>query len=388
MCMKFLLLISCFLIWSNLLFASNWTQQSDFGGTGRHRAVTLSIGNKVYMGTGHSNGTGIETYYSDWWEYDPASSTWTQKANYTGNSGNGELGAHSMEVANVGYVGMGELDKLSLFKYDPLFNLWTEVTGPPGGINFQDTGSFTIDHKGYFMNLYSGQLFMYDADLDDWTPKGFVPYTPYYSYSGFTLNGKGYMKVYDQLWEYEPSTDTWTLNSTFPGLAKLSSMCFTNNEKAYIVCGYNSIHSDLVYEVWQFDPITNQWLQFSDFPGSSRRYSCGVTVGNRSFVGTGTNGINFNDFWEFNPLAAIDEPTNMDAFIVYPNPAIDFINIKSEKYSDFKVDVYDVSGKKIESIKAHDGKGLIQSNEIKSGSYIYRIEQSDKQIGHGTFEIL
>lgn len=386
--MKLILLFSFSLIISSMLNASSWLQQSDFGGVGRHRSVTLSIGNKIYMGTGHSNGIGIETYYSDWWEYDPASNTWTQKANYIGNTGNGELGAQSMEVGNVGYVGLGELDRLSLFKYDPLTNSWTEVTGPPAGVNFQDTGSFTIDHKGYFMNLYTGQLFMYDADIDIWTPKNYVPYSPYYSFSGFTINGKGYMKVYDELWEYNPTTDVWTLNGSFPGLAKLSSICFVQNEKAYIICGYNSIHADLVSEVWQFDPQTNQWLQFSDFPGSSRRYSCGVTVGNRSFIGTGTNGINLNDFWEFNPLAAIEEPSLEEVFSVYPNPAIDCINIKCEKYLDFNVDVYDITGSKIQTFKAQDGQALIQSENMTKGNYIYHIERQGKRIGSGKFEML
>lgn len=361
-------------------------QRSDFGGIGRHRAVALSIGNKIYMGTGHYNGVGFETYFSDWWEYDPASNSWTQKANYAGNNGNGELGAQFMEVGNLGYVGLGELDKHSLFKYNPVTNSWTEVTGPATNTNFQDSGSFTIDHKGYFMNLNSGQIYVYDADLDTWTIKNYVPYTVYYSYAGFSINGKGYMKVYNQLWEYEPSTDTWSVNSTFPGLAKLSSMCFVQNDKAYIICGYNSTYGDLVSEVWQFDPMTDQWMQFSDFPGSARRYSCGVTVGSRSFVGTGTNGTNFNDFWEFDALASINELTEQSVFRVFPVPATDQVNIVSENYLDFEVLIYNESGNKIRSFSTGNGKVLIQKNELAAGQYLYQIVRSSKVIKTGKFE--
>lgn len=384
--MKLLLLFFSILFIVCDLKAESWIQRSDFGGVGRHRAVSVAIGNKIYMGTGHSNGVGFETYFSDWWEYDPASNSWTQKANYAGNFGNGELGAQFIQLQNSGYVGLGELDKHSLYRYNPATNTWTEVTGPPTNVNFQDSGSFTIGNKSYFMNLNSGQIYMYDADLDNWTIKNYVPFTVYYSYAGFSINGKGYMKVYNQLWEYEPSTDSWTVNSTFPGLAKLSSMCFVQNNRAYIVCGYNSTYGDLVSEVWQFDPITDQWTQFEDFPGSSRRYSCGMTVGNRSFVGTGTNGINFNDFWEFTALAGVEEAEEEGTFELYPNPSSDKVNIRSEKYADFEVNVYELSGKKLRSFSTKSGHVLIEKENLESGMYIYHIERVGKVISRGKFE--
>jgi N-acetylneuraminic acid mutarotase len=155
----------------NVTYASNqWTQRTDFGGQGRHRGIGISIANKGYIGLGHYNGTGVETYLSDWWEYDPASASWSQKMDYPGNNGNGELGAHGISLETIGYVGLGELDDYSLFKYDPSTNTWTEVTGPPSsGGSFQDSGDFTIGHKSYFMRIVSDQLWEYDSDLDQWT---------------------------------------------------------------------------------------------------------------------------------------------------------------------------------------------------------------------------
>lgn len=371
--MKVLLLLCVFLNVSLVSLADQWIQRADLGGVGRHRAISIGIGNKVYMGTGHFNGTGIETYFSDWWEYDPASNSWSQKADYAGNSGNGELGAHGMELGTFGFVGLGELDKHSLFKYDPVTNTWTEVTGPLTNTNFQDTGSFTIGHKGYFMNLFDGQIHMYDADLDAWILKNFVPFPAYFSYSGFSIGGIGYMKVNDALWEYDPIMDVWTLNSMFPGLAKLSSMSFVQNEKAYIICGYNSIHADLVSEVWEFDPSANLWTQQADFPGAKRRYSCGVAIGNRAFVGTGTNGTNFNDFWEFNAVAEINELETDGSFTIYPNPTKDFIEIHSENQSKFEVDLFDLSGRKMKTGMSFNGQTTIDCIDLLPGSYFYKI---------------
>lgn len=57
-------------------------KKADYGSFGRHRAIGIGVGNRVYAGTGHLNGTGVDTWYADWWEYDPATNAWTQKADY------------------------------------------------------------------------------------------------------------------------------------------------------------------------------------------------------------------------------------------------------------------------------------------------------------------
>lgn len=53
-----------------------WAQKTNFGGTARWGAVGFSIGNKGYIGTG---GEG-SVPKNDFWEYDPTTDTWTQKA--------------------------------------------------------------------------------------------------------------------------------------------------------------------------------------------------------------------------------------------------------------------------------------------------------------------
>ena len=44
-------------------------------------AVAFSIGSKAYIGTGQDD----SSYYKDFWEYDPATDTWTQKADFGGD---------------------------------------------------------------------------------------------------------------------------------------------------------------------------------------------------------------------------------------------------------------------------------------------------------------
>ena len=201
-----------------------WSQRADFPGSGRHRAASASVGNKGYLGIGHVNGTGVETYFSDWWEYDPATNAWTQKADYIGNNGNGELGARVISLENVCYVGLGELDHTRLYKYNPTLNTWTQVASPPSGNVFRDTQDMVIGHKAYFTDLWGDYFYEYDTDLDVWSYKGVLPFPWSFVYSGFSHEGKGYIKAYDQLWQYDPNLNSWSYINTFPGIAEMHNV--------------------------------------------------------------------------------------------------------------------------------------------------------------------
>jgi hypothetical protein len=44
-----------------------WTQKADFGGTGRYYAIGFSISGKGYLGTGYTSGG----FVKDFWEFTP-----------------------------------------------------------------------------------------------------------------------------------------------------------------------------------------------------------------------------------------------------------------------------------------------------------------------------
>jgi N-acetylneuraminic acid mutarotase len=120
-----------FLLLVILSFATNaqvWTQKVNFAGTAAWGAVSFSIGNKGYMGTGETS-TG---YSQEFWEYDPFIDTWTQKANF----GGGWRGrAVAFAIGNKGYVGTGQYagSLADFWEYDPLSNTWTQKANFGGG---------------------------------------------------------------------------------------------------------------------------------------------------------------------------------------------------------------------------------------------------------------
>lgn len=81
------------------------------------------------------------------------------KSDYPGNNGNGEQDVVIFAIETVAFLGCGEMDETSFYKYDTQTNLWTQMTSPPMGAVFHNMHAFSIGHKGYFL-LYFQQIFM------------------------------------------------------------------------------------------------------------------------------------------------------------------------------------------------------------------------------------
>src|SRR5258708_1592020 len=62
----------------------DWMRKSELNGVARSEAVSFTIGNLAYVGTGY-DGTNRLT---DFWAYDPTANSWTQAASFTGTARN------------------------------------------------------------------------------------------------------------------------------------------------------------------------------------------------------------------------------------------------------------------------------------------------------------
>ena len=137
---KKLLLVSLFFL-SLSMFADKfvWNVKTGYPGVGRHRSSGIGIGNKVYYGLGHVSSGAVNVGYQDWWEFDPATNAWTQKANYAHQS----HGAVGFTIGNKGYIVGGSTSKNSgtlkyayfrdTWEYNPQTNIWTQRNNFLGG---------------------------------------------------------------------------------------------------------------------------------------------------------------------------------------------------------------------------------------------------------------
>jgi|GEM_PF-2484062 len=101
-----------------------WIQKMTFL-TPRHHGVGATVGNKIYVGTGHH----LSTMFNDWYAYDIVNNTWQPKSNFTGN---GRSAANAVTRDGKVYVFAGE-DEINfqrfddLREYNPLTDAWTTL---------------------------------------------------------------------------------------------------------------------------------------------------------------------------------------------------------------------------------------------------------------------
>ena len=395
------LLSFIFILISYFSISQSWTQKSNYGGAPRHRATAFSIGNKGYLGLGHINSV-VDVLYDDFWEYDPASNSWTQKANYP------YLVFHAtgFTIGNKAYVGTGRKQDNSyttdFFEYDPMTNTWTPVASFPGAAR-RGAISFVVNNKGYVGTgqvsgwANSNGFYEYNPVTDTWQSVATFPGTSRTSSVAFSINNVGYVGTGDagggtnDFWAYYPDTDTWVQKANVGPTPRQEATGFSVNGKGYIGTGDDFSSGTNYADMWEYTPETDTWVQIEDFSGVPRRYLTSVVIENVAYVGTGTSGTNFNDFWRFDaPLSIKNQIIENISLTVYPNPSVDFITIQLNEisslinYENLWINIYSIDGKLIKNQNLAQTTTFTKQ-DFESGIYTYQITYSGNMLSNGKF---
>lgn len=197
---------------------NRWAQKADFGGMARCWSAAFSIGSKGYVGTGVVAASHM--YARDFWQYDPAKDVWTKKSPYPGKPGSN---ATAFTIGDKGYMGMNFncYDNMwwqrDFYEYDPATNTWTQKANF-GGIRRDWTASFSIGSKGYVGTgtsyfHYLNSFWEYDPASDKWTRKAEFGGVERMGAIGFSIGNKGYIGTGEiveapyatsDFWEYTP----------------------------------------------------------------------------------------------------------------------------------------------------------------------------------------
>jgi hypothetical protein len=197
----------------------------------------------------------------------------------------------------------------------------------------------------------------------------------------FAIEGSGFIKGGNQLWEYKPLHDQWYQRATFPGVSTGGSSAFAIQQHGYVTSGYVGGLSVVTDQVWSFHPATNSWKQEIEFAGSSRRFPVAFAIHDRGYIGTGTNGINFNDFWQFNPTDnSIGLAENVIDVKVYPNPVVDEVHIQcfGFPFDQLELTIFDMNGKLLLKEDLLYFQQDIDVTALKTGTYILKIGNSSQ----------
>jgi N-acetylneuraminic acid mutarotase len=197
--------------------------------------------------------------------YDPATNSWSSKANMPilsacGASGviNGKL---YVTTACDGYSGARNF----LHVYDPATDTWSSLAPSPNAHGYPASG--VINNKFYVAGgvddsgVFQAKLDIYNPATNTWTTKASMPVAGG-GFASEVINGKLYVVggsngasvYYNTVYVYDPSTDTWTTETSMP-TARAFAGAGVINGVLYVVGGTNSTGT-LLATVEAFVPVT------------------------------------------------------------------------------------------------------------------------------------
>jgi N-acetylneuraminic acid mutarotase len=377
---------------------NSWTKKMSFGGEKRTRAISFAIGDYGYVGMGEDT---AEMTHKDLWRYDPVLDSWTQMTNHPGSTRRNAVG---VAVGDKGYIGLGADSSVSSqgvilddwWEYDPVGNSWLQKADYPGGFNESNMSSaagvyfataFSSGTKAYLCggkmgpDVYGTDLWEYNTLTDAWTRLADFPGGDRYQLSSFAIGGKGYVGMgidHDLFnkdwWQYDPTLDSWIQVSDLPGSERGSSSTFVLGDYAYVVFGSDGGYKD---ELWRYDPLTDNWMIRANFPANGRKNGIAFTIGDKGYAGTGKGASGKKrSFYQYTPVEQLGISSSIIEIAIYPNPATDYVNIRTTLNNNLEASLYSVQGDLVKKTTLKNEAEKIQLNDIEKGAYILRIGNS------------
>ncbi len=395
--MKNICYVLFFLVLASVSQAQSWQKVISPGLGSRDATVAFSIGNKIYSGGGGEGGD------LDFYEYDPGSNKWTKKANIPGVDTNRGFAA-AFAINGKGYVGLGSDHinapsvKHDLWEYDPATDSWTRKADFPAG-NRDGIGVFVLGNIAYIaggadsvLNVYQ-EFYAYDPVADTWTAKADLPTGPNIFPSMFSIGNYGYLACgagnYEltDLWRYDPVMDSWDQMTSFPGAARQAGIAYVLNGKGYVGLGqtqYTSVFND----IYSYDPSMDSWQQETNFSGKARAWATAITLGDTVYIGNGSSFsgqyvVPLSDWWSFAPAVAfVSTLKNVNSDIrCYPQPATSEVYLSGLKNGgEYEVRISDALGREV-SVSTISGTDMkLNIGNLSPGMYTVYLNGKDDRV--------
>jgi N-acetylneuraminic acid mutarotase len=366
----------------------SWIQKANFGGGVRYSPVVFPIGDKVYIGTGLSSVSPL-TYKKDFWEYDPVTDSWSQKADFAGTA---RYAAADFVINNKGYLVTGNDGsfKKDCWEYDPALNVWNSKNSFPG-VARHTAISFVLNNKGYLGTGWNGSLLKdfweYDPTLDSWIAKKDYP-LDVQSAKAFVTNerafvGTGFrnnMSIKD-FFEYDPLANDWLRRADFSGFGRYGALSFSLNNFGFLGYGMNS--NNYFNDIWKYDPITDSWQEVSGFDTEGSVAGVGFAINNYAYAGMGRNNLgNYTSkFFRLSDVTNVVSNESNQLLKIYPNPSEGVIrfSIQNSMNENSKITVFTTSGKAVFEDSIENSNGSIDLHHLPKGIYLIEIVMSGKK---------
>ncbi|MEL6356820.1 MAG: kelch repeat-containing protein, partial [Bacteroidota bacterium] len=166
-----------------------WTQKASLPSVGRV-SVGFTIDGKAYIGPGRIDE--INNVTQELWAYDPSTDTWMSKAPFPVPAVQKQLPT-AFSINGKGYIGAGIGSQATAFyEYDPITNIWSQKANFLVGDKQIGVG-FSINGKGYIgagISPFQSQkdFYEFDPDLNEWKRIDDLLGPPRFGSATFTIN--------------------------------------------------------------------------------------------------------------------------------------------------------------------------------------------------------
>jgi N-acetylneuraminic acid mutarotase len=309
------LVIIIVMTWAGSTRAATWTQKSDMP-TERKAVHTEVVDGKIYA-IGALQGTGKLNRVE---QYDPQTDIWTRKADmptqrtFLGTSVvNGKIYVLGGSIGSPFWTGTAIA---TVEVYDPASDTWTPRADMPMP---REVVTCAVNGKIYAIGGWrnGGVLATveeYDPVTDTWTRKADMP-TARELHTTNVINGKIYViggqsqSVLSVVEMYDPITDTWVRKADMPERRTVSGSCVLD-EAIYVFGGSTARGGSPRSNVFRYDSDTDTWTELEPMPILNA--GIGVsTVGRRIYL-IGGSSDNFpytsmlSTVWEYVPMLEFD----------------------------------------------------------------------------------
>jgi hypothetical protein len=303
--------------------SGNWVKVSELPFNGRSEAVSFTIGNFAYLGSGLDCSN---TCLGDFWKYDPVKNSWEQVASLPKGAERSSAVAFSVgriAICGTGFNGSNYLN--DFYQFDPIRNIWSKINSTFPGKARSEAVAFGIGSSGWVGTGYDGNsaladFYQYNVSDKAWIS---IPFNGEARYSSvvFVHDNNAYLAtgtngntLVSEFLVFDPAktSSNWSplhaitnasadaFDDSYTTIMRQNSAAFLIGDRAYIITGDD--RGFLYSYTWTYDFSTDLWIEKTPFEGPLVTGAVGLSVNNRGFIVTGKKQQSGPDFfWEFQP---------------------------------------------------------------------------------------
>ncbi|MFI5203478.1 MAG: kelch repeat-containing protein [Flavobacteriales bacterium] len=379
-----------------------WAQRDSIKGPPKSACVAFTAYTSGFVGGGFD----LFEYKRSFYRYDPAVDDWDQLSSLGDTTGSGleRSSAVAFSINNMGYVGLGQgLNPFfdDFWQYDPATDSWTQVADFGGTARTMAVG-FAIDTAGYVgtgadANGFKNDFWRYSPATNTWYPIAAFPGSPRRLAVGIAVGNVGYVGTGDDgtfkkdFWKYTPTTNNWSPIADFGGTARYGATGFSRYPSLFVGTGYDNT-LNYKNDLWEFNFWSGTWISRASFPSTPRSNAIGFTIGQSGFIGGGFDGDPKDDFYEyFIPLSTNFNEPGTTEFTLFPNPANQQVEIKTtSEFEIQQVSIYNVQGKRVISMAVsanHQSSVVIPVYTFETGMYICEVTDKNGMVYCQKFDV-